>query len=314
MGTLLKTLFKQPYWVIILILGALLVASPYVTIDKDYHWTTHPPTTLVLVVIGIALLVASMFGFGFALWTKHKRDQAIGNGLDLTRGKESNGVTWTTVGGCQIRVVDGRIQDHPLDSSTAVVLPCNEYFDDECAGDTKSALGAYVNRTFEGQVQAFVSLVKDECKRKLRPTTVEQETDDERAESFGAGRCILLLKPLDRSVPVALVSTTTQRAGRGLAARISYLFDGMSELVARLADARLNEVVMPILAAGHGRIDPPLAVVGLLLALAEAARYGHGGQRLKRVTIIAFKRDSESPAQVDHNIVRRALALVGSQD
>lgn len=71
---------------------------------------------------------------------------------------------------------------------------------------------------------------------------------------------------------------------------------------------------MPILAAGHGRIDPPLALVGLLLAVAEAARYGQGGQRLRRVTIIVFQRDGDTPAQVDRMIVRRALALIGSPD
>lgn len=235
-------------------------------------------------------------------------------GLDLTRVKESEGVLWTNVSGCEIRVVNGRIEHCAFDTGTAVVLPCNEYFDDRCAGDTKSALGAYVNRVFEGQVEEFISLLMDECRKKLGTGVEQQKTDDMRAESFGAGQCVLLIKPLDRSVPVALVSTTTQRAGEGLAARISYLFDGMRELVTRLADNRLNEVAMPVLGAGHGRIDPPLAFVGLLLAVAEAARYGQGGQRLRRVTIIVFKRDADSPGQVDPVVVRRALALIGSRD
>jgi hypothetical protein len=156
--------------------------------------------------------------------------------------------------------------------------------------------------------------MKDECRRRLGVGVEQQKTDDERAESFGTGRCVLLIKPLGRSVPIALVSTTTQRAGQGLAARISYLFDGMHELVTRLADARLNEVTMPILGAGHGGIDPPLAFVGLLLAVAEAARYGQGGQRLKKATIVVYKRDAESPAVVDKIVVRRALALIGSRN
>jgi len=124
---------------------------------------------------------------------------------------------------------------------------------------------------------------------------------------------VLLLRPLGRSSPVALVSTTTQRAGQGLAARISYLFDGMRELVARLADARLNDVMMPILGAGHGGINTPLAFVGLLLAVAEAAEYGQGGQRLRRVTVVVFKRDAGTPAQVERVVIRRALALIGTR-
>jgi hypothetical protein len=308
----LKALFKQPYFVIALVGGVAFVVVPSVTIDKDYHLATHPPTTLVPVVVGVCLLVLSALGFTYTLWTKYDTDKDIGTGLDLTRVRESKGVMWTTVSGCEIRVVNGRVEDYAADTRTVIVLPCNEYFDDECAADTKSALGAYVNKVFDGQVQAFISLMHDESRKNLAPTVMEQKTATVRAESFGAGRCVLLVSPLGRSMPLALVSTTTQRASQGLAARISYLFDGMRELVTRLADARYSEVAMPILGAGHGQIDPPLALVGLLLAVAEAARYGQGGQRLRRVTIIVFKADADSPAQVDPVVVRRALALIGS--
>jgi hypothetical protein len=142
----------------------------------------------------------------------------------------------------------------------------------------------------------------------------QQKTDTQQAQSFGAGKCLLLRRPLGRSASIALVSSTTQRAGQGLASKISYLFDGMQELVKCLADARLNKVIMPILGAGHGRIDPPLALVGLLLAVAEAARYGQGSQRLETVTIVVFRRDASTPASVDPAVIRRALALIGSPE
>jgi hypothetical protein len=220
----------------------------------------------------------------------------------------------TSVSGCEIRVVHGRIEDHDGESTTAIVLPCNEYFDDRCAYDTKSALGAYVNKVFEGEVDDFISASKDECRKRLGPGVEQQKTADECCVSFGAGRAVLLQNSLGHKVPVALVSTTTQRAGQGLAAKTSYLFDGICELVARLVDARLHNVVMPILGAGHGRIDPALAFVSLLLAVAEAARYAPGGQPLRRVTIIVFQRDADSQPQVDPVVVRRALALIGSPD
>jgi Thoeris protein ThsA, Macro domain len=296
-----------------LVLGVLLVALPYLQIDKDYHLTTHSRTSVLPVVVGVALLSLGTIAFGLILWVKRQTDKEASAGLDFTRVKENKGGMWTIVSGCEIHVIDGLLQDFNSEPGTTIVLPCNEYFDDECAGDTKSALGAYVNRVFDGQVEAFVSLVKNACKG-LGPGSMQQKTENERAESFGVGRCLLLLNPLCHSVPVALVSTTTQRAGQGLAARISYLFDAMRELVAKLADARLNKIVMPILGSGHGRLDPPLALVGLLLAVAEAARYGQGGQRLRKASIIVFKRDAHTPAEVDPVVIRRALALVGSRD
>jgi hypothetical protein len=309
----LKALLKQPYWVIALLLGVALVSLTCVTVEKDYHWRTHAPDTLWLAIVGIALLALSSVGFGFTLLPRDEPGNTL-EGLDVKSVQKSDGGLCTNVAGCEIRVVNGRIEEYRQSIGAAIVLPCNEYFDDRCVGDTRSSLGAYANRMFEGQLAELASLISVECRKKLGKGVDQQKTDEERAETFGAGRCLLLMRPLGTAVPLALVSTTTQRPGEGLAARISYMFDGMRELFTHLADARINEVAMPILGSGHGQIDPPLAFVGLLLAVAEAARYGHGGQRLKRATIVVFQKDAESSPQVEEFVVRRALALVGSKE
>jgi hypothetical protein len=309
MTSVLKALLKQQYWLIALVLGAGFVALPCISIDEDYKLTTHAPTTLWLTGVGILLLMLSTAARAYSL---RSQPDASG-GLDFSRVAESGGVYSTVVAGCEIRTVYGRLEEHArtLGTDAAVVLPCNEYFDDQCVGDERSALGAYVHSMFRGQVDEFCKLVTDECARKLGAAERRQKTEDSAADSYGEGRCLLLHRPLGRATPVALVSTTTQRAGEGLAGRISYVFSGMHELVKRLADVKINEVAMPLLGAGHGGISAPLAFVGLVLAIAEAARYGQGA-RLRRVTIVVFKRDPSSPAQVDSVVVRRALALVSS--
>jgi pimeloyl-ACP methyl ester carboxylesterase len=235
-------------------------------------------------------------------------------GFDLSKVSESNGELRTVVSGCEICVTVGRIENYPPKEGTVVALPCNEYFDDRCTDDARSALGAYVSRHCQGRASAFSALIQEECRRRFGQGINQQKTSDDVAESFGVGRCILLSEPLGHPVSVALIATTTQRAGQGLASRISYQFDGMRELFALLADKRLNEVAMPVLGAGHGGIDPPLALVGLLLALAEAARYGSERQRRKKVTIIVFSPTSTAPPEVPLGVIRRALALVANKD
>jgi hypothetical protein len=309
----IKHVIKQPYWVLTLLAGISLVAFPCVTIDKDNHLLSHPPTTLYPVAVGIALVIVSISGYVVSLLKAPLETGNVTGGIDLARvRKEKDGFS-TTVGRCKIRVVEGRIEDQVHDADVAIALPCNEYFDDRCVDDSRSALGAYVRQVFEGQGQEFIALMKEECVKRLGIGTEQQKTDDERAASFGVGRCVCLIRPLNRSSPVALISTTTQRARQGLSARISYLFEGMQELVTRLADARINKVVMPVLGAGHGGIAAPLAFVGLVLAVAEAAVYNPGGLGLKQVTIVVFKKDLGSAAEVDKTIVRRALALVGDR-
>jgi hypothetical protein len=206
----LKALLQQPYWVIALVFGVALVGFPCLTVDKDYHLTSHPPTTLPPVVVGIALSVLSSTAFGFTLLAKRTSDENELGSLDLKRVKETNGALWTNVSGCRIQVVNRRIEEYRHEPGAAIVLPCSEYFDDRCVGDTKSSLGAYVNRMFEGRVAAFASLIKDECRKKMGAGVAQQKIDEELAESFG-GRCLLLTKPLGIAIPVALISTNGVR-------------------------------------------------------------------------------------------------------
>jgi hypothetical protein len=214
----IKLLLKQPFSVIALLLGVFLVVLPFVQIDKDNHLTTHARTSVVPIVVGIALLVAAGAASFFALWMKHTAKEGAA-GLDLTRVKEKNGELWTLVSGCEVRVVEGLLQDFASESGTAIVLPCNEYFDDECATDTKSSLGAYSNRAFDGRIAEFISLVKDERRKKLGIPTSQQKTENERADSYGAGRCLILRSPLGRSVPIALHAT--RRSGSRYASLLS---------------------------------------------------------------------------------------------
>jgi hypothetical protein len=311
---IIKELLKQPYWILALCLGVALVTLPCITFTTGWQWTTHPPTTYWLLCVGLALLLLSATAFGFVLWSKRGADGLdIGAGLNLSHVKESNGRIWTSVNRCEVGIVSGRIEEYSRETGAAIALPCTEYFDN-CAEHPTSALGAFTKRVFEGQIDAFQSLIEKECQKHLPQATKQEKASGSFGLSFGPGRCVLLTKPLDRSLSVALVSTTTQRAGQGLCSRISYLFDGIRELTANLADARISEVVMPIFGGGHGGLSPQLALVGTLLAVAEAARYGERGHRLKKFTIVVYKRDASNPAEVNEVVIRRALALISGLD
>jgi O-acetyl-ADP-ribose deacetylase (regulator of RNase III) len=237
----------------------------------------------------------------------------VQTGFDVSNVSESNGELRAVVSNCEICVVNGRIEDQPVDADTVVALPCNEYFDDRCTDDARSALGVYVSRHFKGSASNFSSLIREHCRKKFGPGVEQQKTEDEIGESFGVGRCVLLTRPFGHPASVALVATTTQRAGHGLTGRISYLFDGMRGLFSQLADARIDKVVMPIMGAGHGGIDPPLALVGLVLALAEAARSGTNRHR-RKVTIVVFKPTPAAAPEVSPGVIRRTLALVANKD
>jgi hypothetical protein len=312
MWSFFKQLLKQNYSVVILVLGTFFAGISCITVgQKDTYLLTHSPTPLELFVLGVVLILVSIVAFAHSVW----RPADFG-GLDLSVVKENRGTFSITIDSCEIRVVKGKLEDYTHRVGSVVVLPCNEYFDDECATDTKSALGAYVNNVFRNRCAEFMSLVREECPRVFGDGVEREKIMAVSAVSFGVGVCLLLEKPLDHHVPVALLSTTTQSPQVGLGSSVSYLFEGMKNLFKCMADARfarLNEVVMPLLGSGHGGVDRPLAFVGLLIAIAEAVRHGHGGFRKRTVTIVIYKRDKSTPAEVDDIVIRRGLALIGSK-
>jgi len=226
---------------------------------------------------------------------------------------ESAGGVKARVGASEISIVAGRIEEHPMGPETVVALPCDEYFAGQCASDIRTALGVYFNRHCAEKASAFADLVRQQCLARFGTGTRQQKTMEESGESHGPGRAVFVPDPSKNAAAIVLVSTTTQRAGQGLAARISYVFDGVQELFELLADRRINEVVMPVLGAGHGGIDPSLALAGLVLALAEAARYGPDRQRRKKITIVVFQRAKHDPPDVPLDGVRKALELVANK-
>ncbi|MFI0849456.1 macro domain-containing protein [Mesorhizobium sp. IMUNJ 23232] len=308
----------------LVIYGKELIEDRFVVLKRFGFFKQVVPPISGATYFGDALRIAGSDHFSIA---KPENAQAIQNrllcqfiatiartGFALNNVSEGNGELRTVVNGCEICVVSGRIEDYPINKETVFALPCNEYFDDRCIDDGRSTLGAYVHRHYGERSSSFAALIQAQCKRKFGDGADQQKTADETAKSFGVGRCILISAPFGESPPVALVSTTTQRSGQGLASRISYLFDGMRELFTLLADARLNQVVMPVMGAGHGGINSSLALVGLVLALAEAARYGPEQHRRKKVTIVVFRRSPTEPAEVAPDVIRRALALIANRD
>ncbi len=83
-----------------------------------------------------AAVAATSEAISETIRTLGKRRNEVFAGLDPTLVDEFDGILSARVSGCEIRAVEGRIEDYPSDSKTVVILPCNEYFDNECAHDT----------------------------------------------------------------------------------------------------------------------------------------------------------------------------------
>lgn len=198
------------------------------------------------------------------------------------------------VGRATVRIEVGRIQDYDTsETRTVIALPANEYFDDECVTDVNSSLGAFVQRYFTDETDAFLRRVKAELRDlpTQRVPRAERRVDD----SYGIGQTIFLES---ESVPrVILVSATTERSVVGLRAEPHFLYAAIRGVIETMNANRLNSLVMPVFGSGHGGIAVVVALLFNLLAL-RSCLTEDVGRNIRRVCIVVYVGDAADVSEL----------------
>jgi len=189
-----------------------------------------------------------------------------------------------------------------------VALPANEFFDDECIRDTRSALGAYMASVFPDAIGEIQKLIAQKLAN--APSELVEREHDERARSYGVAKCVCLKNALSSERNVMFVSVTTKRAGVGLRSEARYLFAAMKAICQAMNDGRFTDLFLPLMGAGHGGLEPELALLYLLLSTKAVIDDRSGGGHLRSVTIVVFRKDERTAPDIHPDVVRRMLALV----
>jgi hypothetical protein len=222
----------------------------------------------------------------------------------VQRGESSYSVTH---GRLTIRVIMGRIEESECADDCLIALPANEYFDDECINDGRSALGAYMQHHFSGRIAEIQALVASRL-RSFPTTNVEKELGTF-APSYGIGTCVYLDRPLGFGSRVAMVAVTTKRAGEGLRATVRSLYDSLFAIHRVMVDHRLTTLYLPTLGSGHGGLTGEFSLFCMLVSLAQLHRQP-SGPSLKTVNIVVYQRNESSRPAVSGASIRRALSMV----
>ncbi len=173
-----------------------------------------------------------------------------------------------TLSGARVAVHYGRLEEFPIaNENWAVVLPGNEFFDDECIKDERSALGAFMRRYFPMKILEMHQLILERAAT-FSYREVEKEAGIT-AKSFGVGKCIFIDKPLGTPHRIILASVSTKRARVGLKSEASFICAAISEMQCLVADKRINGLVLPVMGSGHGGLKSELALFAMVLAFSE---------------------------------------------
>jgi hypothetical protein len=212
-----------------------------------------------------------------------------------------------THGRLTIRVIMGRIEQSDCADDGLIALPANEFFDDDCINDPRSALGAYMQHHFAGRIPEIQALVAAELRR--FPTERVEKEPGVYATSYGVATCVYLDRPLNSAARVAMVAVTTKRAGEGLRANAKSVYDSLFAIHRVMVDHRLTSLYLPTLGSGHGGLTGEFSLFCMLMSLAELYKHP-SGPSLRNVNIVAYQRDEASKPSVSRKSIGRALSVV----
>lgn len=196
-----------------------------------------------------------------------------------------------------------KLEEIDKKSDVVVVLPANEYFDDECIRDKKSSLGAYIDKNFKNQIDEFQKTVRDVLAEKSFPCVLQKKKGDEVFQnSYGVGTCLFLTRPIKSSENILLVSVTEQRAGLGLYSNIAFVYKAVNEIYKKVVDNRIRDVYIPLLGSGHGGLNKRVAFLTLVTAFAELMKKDG---KINSLNIVVYKNGKD--IDISRRIVRKIL-------
>lgn len=204
----------------------------------------------------------------------------------------------------ELRIDFGALQDlyQPSDRNCAAVLPANEFFDDRCFNDERTAAGAFIRRHFAGpDVGRLHVYVHGELKSH-EPAHIEEKL------SYGVGTCVYVGEASGWPARAIFAAIATDRQPHGLRADLGTIFKAVEEIKCILAQQRLTEVFLPLLGAGKGGVPPAIALMSLITALVDA-RCKEGGHHIRTVHVVVFQTPGGVP-EVSRSIAKDVLQQV----
>lgn len=205
-----------------------------------------------------------------------------------------------------INVRLGRIEEFGGNKKDYLVaLPANEYFDDKCIDDPRSALGAFMQHHFNDQIPEIRAQITTILSG--MPNEEVQKSPGVRERSYGVGKCVFLQSPLQSDLQIAMIAVTTQRENHGLRADTSYIFEAATTLMQLMANNRLDRLYIPIIGSGHGGLREEVSLACMLIAFGELRR--RSTYNIKEINIVVFRPDKSSNSLTSEAHIKRALSF-----
>lgn len=266
-----RSIVNAPVVNIMLLFGFLLVVLSFLRLDGLETLSLTGTPNLIMLVIGIILLFGGPVLFVFTRENRRiNKKVTIKKGLSFLFDKLS------------VHLRAGKIQEVPeLNKDSAVVLPANTTFIDDCITDPKSALGAFFLKFYPDKIPEIASQT---IEKELEKQGYQKDEDN----SYPPGTTIVLPPEYHMPAKCIITASTIRKERVGIWAFPSTICECVRQIFETTADKKIEKLHMPVLGSGHGGLDINDALLFLLLALKYySKRYHH----IKLVNIIVAPTD-----------------------
>lgn len=267
----IKGIAYAPVVNVMLLFGFLLVICSFLSFDglENISFTGQPK--LVMLIIGGVLIIGSplMYAFIRPPSERTSKKPTIKEGMSFSFNQFT----------INLRV--GRIQEiSGLNKNSAVVLPANTTFIDDCITDEKSALGAFFLKYYPEKI----SKVSEDIEQQLQ----NRDYNKDEHGSYAPGATITLPDEYNTPAKTIMTASTIRRERVGIWSHPSTICECVRQVFEITADKKIEKLYMPILGSGHGGLDINDALFFLFLSLKYYAKLSH---HIRTVDIIIIESD-----------------------
>ena len=205
--------------------------------------------------------------------------------------------------------LEAQVSNHSDDETPLVMLPTNEFFDDDCFKATGTACGAYLRAKAPNHLDKLKNEIEAE-KVKREPIGQFEKEHGKSETSYGAGTCLFIEHPPGLAHSLLLAAVASKRAGIGFQSNPAYIFRCVEQMATIATDKRIASVFMPLVGAGKGGLTAGASLMTILLSLSTMQRRLGGFD--SAINIVIFQADPRSEPSIDKRSARALLGLAAS--
>lgn len=267
----IRGIANAPVINMILLFGFLLIICSFIQLNGWTSVSFAGSPKLAMLIPGIVLIIA-----GPVIFVLTREDRRINKNATIQKGFSLD------FDQLSVNLKVGEIQNiAQLSKDSAVVLPANTSFVDDCITDQHSALGAFFLKHHPDKI----AKAPQDFQNELQQSGYQQSQDG----TYALGATIVLPQEYDTPAKTVITACTVRKEVSGIRAEPSSICECIRHVFVVTADKKISKLYMPILGSGHGGLDLNAALLFILLSIRHYASYYH---HVKSIDIIVTENDA----------------------